>query len=539
MIRDELSRALEILGDRLPDGDLVLLVRRAFGDRGVTFIRGDVERVTGHPASAFEASTERWLEIVHPEDRQTLREQLQRSRDTDETRIEYRVVDPRGGVRWLRERLKVIRTGPGAPPEVVGILRDITFERTARSRISGLEKELRRSRRMEAVGSMTSGIAHDFNNLLTVILASADLLRHDESIPDEAMEDVRVLREAAHRGAELVQQILRFASERRKSVETVRLGEIVEDLDGILEKVVGSRIEVSVELPEESWPVRAHRTHLEQIILNLASNARDAIPGSGELVVRVENHTLEGRLDAEGSTLGTGRYVRLTVRDTGTGMSPDVKSRVFEPFFSTKGESGERSGGFGLPTVLRLVRGYGGGIRVRSEEGRGSEFQIYLPVREETDAPIRGEWIGGVMDAPAPDRARILLVDGDPAVRSAMERILEREGHSVVTAGTAAEGLQAFDRVRPAFDLLVTDVVLPDRSGHDLWRAVRKRVEDLPVVFVSGYDRETMAAEGVTPTSGSAFLRKPLNPRDLRETVARIVSGTPEPGSDLSSASEG
>ncbi|MFP3949453.1 MAG: ATP-binding protein [Gemmatimonadota bacterium] len=539
MIRDELRRALEILGDRLPDGDLVLLVRRAFGDRGVTFIRGDVERVTGLPAAAFEASTDRWLQIVHPEDRLSVREQLQHSRDADETRLEYRVLDPGGGVRWLRERLKVIRTAPGAPPEVVGILRDITFERTARSRISGLEKELWRSRRMEAIGSMTTGIAHDFNNLLTVILASADLLRHESEIPDDAMEDVRVLREAALRGTELVQQILRFGSERRRSVEAVRLDELVEDLEGILERVVGSGIDLSVDLPEEAWPVRADRTHLEQILLNLASNARDAMPGSGALAIRVENHTMNDRLDTEGGTLRPGRYVRLTVRDTGTGMTPEVRDRMFEPFFSTKAEPGGRSGGFGLSTVLRLVRGYGGGIRIRSEEGQGSEFRVYLPVREREEEVVREFLLGGTVGAPDPGGARILLVDGDPAVRRAVERILEREGHTVVTAGTVKEGLQAFDRVRPPFDLLVTDVVLPDRSGHDLWRAVRRRVDDIPVVFVTGFDPETVAAEGIAPSDGSAHLTKPLNPRELRKTVERIVSGTREKGTDLSSANEG
>lgn len=333
-----------------------------------------------------------------------------------------------------------------------------------------------------------------------------------------------VVREAAHRGAQLVQQILHFVAERPRSVETVELGGLVDDLEGILEKVVGPRIRVTVERPDDSWPVQADQTHVEQILLNLASNARDAMPGGGTLTVGIENVKLEERLKAERATLRPGRFVRVSVRDTGTGMTPEVRERAFEPFFSTKGEEEDRSGGFGLSTVRRLVRGYGGGIRVDSEKGRGSEFQVYLPVREEeTDGSIRREVATGRIQEPRPGGARVLLVDADPDVRKVVQRVLERDGHSVVAVGTVREGLQAFDRVRPVFDVLVTDVILPDRSGHDLWRAATRRVESLPVIFMSALDRETAAAEGVSE-GDVQVVPKPLDPRSLREAVRSIVA---------------
>ena len=524
MIRDDLKRALEMLGDRLPDRRVVLLVRRAFGDRAVTFLRGDVESVTGHPATAFETPTEAWSEIVHPDDRDRVVERLGRLPDVDELRLEYRVVEPSGGIRWIRESLRVQRSGPETPPAVVGLLTDVTFERTVQARVSRLVEELWRSRRLESLGTMATSVAHDFNNLLTVILAASDLLRHDTDLPDDSAEDVRVIREAALRGSTLVEQILTFAARRPREAESVRPADLVTELEGILQRAVGNQVRLSVAVDEASGPVKVDPAHMEQILFNLATNARDAMSSAGSLRVTVDDEVVEEPRPVQQGRLRPGRYVRIMVEDDGPGMDQDVLNRVFEPFFTTKsGTRGSGGGGFGLPTVLRLVRGYGGAIDVRSEPGRGSCFRVYLPVREEEGAGMLDATVRGEIDPPSPGKARILVVEDDPAVRDAVRDVLERHGHAVAVAGSAREGLELFDRVRPPFDLLLADVVLPDRSGHDLWRAASRRVGVLPVIFMSGYDRQTIAREGVTDPH-LLILEKPVAPDELLEAVERALA---------------
>ncbi len=520
MIREELDRALSVLDDRLPDGDFLVLVRRAFGDRRVVLVRGDVENVAGRSAEALEGPTERWIERVHPDDRTLLRDRLERLPRVDRLRLEYRVRSGGGDVRWIREDLRVSRAGARGTPEVVGILRDVTFERTMRARVARLEKELWRSKRLEAVGAVAGGVAHDFNNLLTVILGSADLLRHEPELAESTREDVRGIREAATRGLELVRKILDFAAREPGRVAPLDPADLVGNLEEILRRVVGARVDLSIDTAGECGPVAVDRAHLEQILLNLASNAGEAMPAGGSLVVRISSETVEEERTLEVGRLDPGRYTRITVEDTGRGIAPEVRTRLFEPFISTKErQQGDRPGGFGLSTVLGVVRRYGGGIRVESELGRGSAFHVYLPEheQEETKAVSRVRARGGV-EAPDAGSARILVVDDDPGVRKVVRRMLEREGHSVATAGSAAEGVRIFDRVRPPFDLLLTDVVLPDRSGHDLWRAVERRVPGLPVVFMSGYDRDTVTGEGV-PVPDAQLLAKPVTARTLREAV--------------------
>lgn len=524
MIREELSRALQVLGDRLPGGEIVLLVRRPYGDHGVSFLAGDVEGVTGHPREAFEGSTEEWVEaVVHPADRSTVRERLRSLPDPEALRLEYRVTDPSGGVRWLREQLRVLRRDPGDPPEVVGLLSDATFERTIQQKVSRLEDELWSARKLESVGTIASSVAHDFNNLLTVVLTSTDLLRQLEDLPEESIEDVRMIRDAATRGKALVRQILAFGSRGPKRVENVPLCDLVEDLAPILRRVGGERIHFTLETPDEGWPVEVDRAHVEQILLNLVTNACEAMPAGGELRVRVEHEEVRDPAELDEGSLEPGRYVRVTVRDSGPGIDPEVRDRLFDPFVSTRRDEDREGGGFGLSTVRRLVRGYGGGVGIESEVGRGTAFHVYFPVRDvEHPGMPSPETMRGAVDPPESGCARILVVEDDPAVRRLVERILSGVGHSVAVAGNAAEGLQVFDRVRPRFDLLVTDVVLPDRSGHDLWRAASRRVRDLPVLYMSGYDHETVAREGVSDP-GERLLRKPVSRAQLLDAVDRAL----------------
>lgn len=536
MIRDDLRRALEVLGDRLPRGRVVVLVRRAFGDHAVSFIRGDVEKVTGHPAGTFEAPTREWMEIVHPADRDAVRERLDDLPGRERLRLEYRVRCPDGGVRWLREDLTVDRKAPGAPPEVVGVLTDGTVERSVQGRLSRLQAELWRARKMESVGKVAAEVAHDFNNLLTVILASCDLLRHDPGLPEEATEETRVIRESAIRGRELVSRILSFASRLPGGGSALDLSEGLAEMREILDRVAGGSVSLEIELPEgEGWPVMVDQAHAEQVVLNLVDNARDAMPAGGELAITVRHLETEERIAVKGDALEPGRWVELAVSDTGSGIADHIRERVFEPFYSTK-EEREGAGGFGLATVLRIVQGYGGGVRVETEEDRGTTFRVFFPVREAGAvagaADLQPVESGLQIEESGGDRLRILVVDDDADVRSVVERILEREGHSVAGVASAGEALRAFDRVRPSFDLLLADVVLPERSGPAVHRALARRVGDLPVVFMSGYGRERAIQEGMVDVE-AFFLQKPFPPNELLRVVREVehrLRGRDRPG---------
>jgi len=522
VIRDELRRALETVGGALPGGEVVVLMRRAFGDRGITFIRGDVEGVTGRDATCFEGPLEGWLEILHPDDREGVEERLATLPHAERLRLEYRIVQPgEGGTRWIREHLRTIRSKEGAPPEVVGLLTDVSFARTAGAKIAHLEDDLWRARRLESVGNVTTGIAHDFNNLLTVVLASTDLLRSLPEMPGEAIEDIHAIREAVGRGRRLVRQLLSFASRTPGESDGVSLGRAVRDLEAILAKTLGTKVELAIEIEAELWEVAVDRAHLEQVVFNLVVNAAEAMRGPGAVSVEVANEEVEEDLELDRGRLRSGRHLRLTVRDTGPGIAPEERARVFEPFYSTKER--ERAGGLGLATVARIVAGYGGAIRLETEVGEGTAFHLYFPVREDASHATREIQVAGSVEEPRDGGARILVVEDDPLVQSEVERILVRQGHSVVVASTAGDGLQVFDRVRPPFDLLIADVLLPDRSGPHLHRALLRRVPDLPAIFLSERGREEAAREGFESDRG-VLLDKPFDAEELLRAVAARVS---------------
>ena len=315
------------------------------------------------------------------------------------------------------------------------------------------------------------------------------------------------------RGAGFVKQILRFAANEPYTPGPVDLNRVVDDLRPILARRVGSDVELTVEQEPDLPPLYADPVQVEQVLLNLVVNASEAMSAGGHLGIRTEHVSLEQPLAAEGATLPPGSYLLLTVTDTGYGIPHSVRGRIFEPFFSTKEV---RSSGFGLSTVDRSVRGLGGAVTVDSVQQKGTAFRVYLPIR--TAAPALPEVLEPTAGVPL--RGRVLVVEDDPAVRSVTLRILSREGFAVMGVGAAREALQVFDRVRPEFDLVVCDVSLPDRSGPELIRILRNRVEALPVLYVSSYDREKVPDH----TEAVSFLEKPFTPQDLAVAVTNALA---------------
>lgn len=371
-----------------------------------------------------------------------------------------------------------------------------------------MEEQLLGARRLETVARLSAGVAHDFNNVLTIVFAEVTRLER-AGATSASLDNIR---DAADRAAALVRQLLSFGRRQLRNPERVELGEVTANLSRLLARLVGDEIEFTTERGDEPAVLDADRTELEQILLNLVTNARDAMPTGGSLVVRtgVATAALRARcpepLDAA---------VFLAVSDTGTGIDPAIRDRLFEPFVTTK-EVGKGTG-LGLATIATIVERAGGAVLVDSERGAGTTFTVVLPRAGGASASSpRAE-------PAARERARVLVVDDDALVRDAIAAIIESGGHTVTAAGTSADALDAVATATEPFDLLVTDVMMPDRPGPDLARELRERQAALRVLFLSGYPEQRLSEHGVL-APGVHFLAKPVHAAVLLETIARVLA---------------
>jgi two-component system, cell cycle sensor histidine kinase and response regulator CckA len=376
-----------------------------------------------------------------------------------------------------------------------------------------LEEQMQQSQRLESLGLLAGGVAHDFNNLLAVILNYARFAEpeiHDA----EVREDVRQIRLAATRAAELTKQLLAFSRREVIHPRVIEPNKLVADLEKLLRRTLGEDIELTTGFAAGLPPVKADPTKLEQVLLNLAVNARDAMPNGGTLRVETSAVDLEGAA-AEAEGLAPGLYVVLAVTDSGCGMSPEVAAHVFEPFFTTK-ERGKGTG-LGLATVYGIVKQAGGGIALQSERGVGTAFRVFLPASaEEADSD-------GTSVAPAGGRETILVAEDEPAVRELTRRILQTAGYSVLTAGSGDEALAVAAANGGPIQLLLTDLVMPGMSGKQLAQRFRTERPDCRVLYMSGYFDDVVAEKGVFRAE-VAFLAKPFSREDLLGRIRAVLA---------------
>ncbi|MCH7562781.1 MAG: hypothetical protein IH968_03050 [Gemmatimonadetes bacterium] len=313
------------------------------------------------------------------------------------------------------------------------MIRDITPECALRERVESLEEQLFRAQRMAALGTLASGISHDFNNLLTTVIATTQILEYELDLDAQGQQDLFTIRSAATRGGTLVRQILNFAGrEEEAGAEPIDLGTVMRSLEPILARTLGGDVHLLLDPGEDLWLVGADVALVEQIVLNLVVNAREAMRNGGRLTIRTSNARLTEPLEVDGDVLLPGRYVVLSVHDTGTGVAESIRRRVFERNVSTKKD---RGAGVGLATVRRIVRDWHGGIEVESRPGEGATFRVYLPARDSDTVSLPPE--AALEHGTEPEAVRILVVEHRPALRTLIERALTREGYSVVAVGTA------------------------------------------------------------------------------------------------------
>jgi PAS domain S-box-containing protein len=391
------------------------------------------------------------------------------------------------------------------------ILRDISEQLRT-------EAQLRQTQKMEAVGRLAGGVAHDFNNMLTAIRGHAELLLEEVGADDPMRESVEEIRLAAERSAALTRQLLAFSRKQILQPRVLNLNEVVVGMAGMLRRLIGEHIEFTTVLKHETHTVRADPGQLEQVLLNLVVNARDAMTGGGKLTIETRNVELSAESGQMHDVEFTpGRYVLLSVSDTGEGMDAETRKHLFEPFFTTKGPG--KGTGLGLPTVYGIVRQSGGYVWVYSEPGRGSTFKIYLPAVEAAEAA------GPTQTSPPPvPRATgtVLLVEDEPAVRALAARVLRRGGYTVLEAAGGEEALRIAESYEHPIDLVLTDVVMPQMGGRAMVDRLPERFRDVQVLFMSGYTDEAIVQHGVL-NPGVAFLQKPFLPDDLLRTVHRLL----------------
>jgi PAS domain S-box-containing protein len=401
----------------------------------------------------------------------------------------------------------------------VAVARDVTRERQ-------LEDQLRQSHKMEAVGMLAGGVAHDFNNILSSIILMAELTGSTPHLPAGVASDLEQIRRDAQRAGELTRQLLLFSRRQTLVPRVLDLNRVLSELVQMLERVVREDVHVRLELSPAPLFASADRGMIEQVVTNLAVNARDAMPAGGELVIRTERREIGAEAAAAIAGAKPGIYVGFRVADTGTGIPPEALPRIFEPFFTTK-ETG-RGTGLGLATVFGIVKQHHGWITARNQPGSGAEFEVFLPA---TSGPTEDPQADGSTElgSPSPGTETILVVEDEPMVRKSTRLVLERAGYQVLEAGNGPEALGLLRQWRGSVDLLITDMVMPERmSGQELARRMRTEPGPLRVLYISGYSRETAGRE-LSLGPGEAFLQKPFESLRLLDTVRRLLDGPAGP----------
>ena len=475
--------------------------------------------------------------VIHERDRPAFAAALEKARQQQADITPIDTVLPNSEERHIRFYVNAVADGAGgdATEEAAIVYAVDTTEQKA------LESQMAQSQKMQAVGQLAGGIAHDFNNVLTAIIMASDLLLTNHRPSDLSFPDIMNIKQNANRAASLVRQLLAFSRKQTLRPEVLNLTDVLADLRMLLARLVGNDIKLKIEHGRDLWPVRVDIGQFEQVVVNLAVNARDAMPGGGELAVRTRNVATDESRTLPYRELVPGDYVMVEVQDTGSGIPPDVLGKIFEPFFTTK-EVGKGTG-LGLSMVYGIVKQTGGFIFCDSEVGKGTTFRILLPrhvaeARKPADAASvqptgEAEIAGSAREAAAPAKATeaakdlsgsatVLLVEDEDAVRMGGMRALTSRGYTVHEASSGVEALEVFEQLEGKVDIVVSDVVMPEMDGPTLLGELRKRQPDIKFVFVSGYAEDAFA-RNLPEDAQFGFLPKPFSLKQLATVVKEVL----------------
>ena len=478
-------------------------------------------RLLGYePIPGGRATREMWYSRVHPEDRSHVDEAFQRAqRDHSLYNPEVRIIKAdTGEVRWLSLLGRFIYDMDGNATRLIGVGSDITERKQAAQERNKLQAQLVQAQKMESVGRLAGGVAHDFNNILTVIMGYSDILLTDLSLDDPNRESIEDIKNSGQRAVTLTSQLLAFSRKQILAPRVVNLNDIVYETEKMLRRIIGEDVLLTT-IPSPSInSVYVDPGQLGQVIINLAVNARDAMPEGGRLIVETQDAELNEEFCHQHPGSRPGRYVLLSVRDTGCGMTQEVMAQIFEPFFSTKGMG--KGTGLGLSTIYGIVKQSDGYIDVESEIGVGTCFKIYLPVVDAAVHPSAPE----EATVSSSGSETILLAEDDRDVRRIAKKILERQGYKVLESSNGQAAIALADRFDGPIDLLMTDIVMPGMNGRQLAEILTARHPGLKTLFVSGYTDDQIVRHSVMSAS-THFLNKPFSTSDLTSKVRDILEG--------------
>ncbi|HXV44800.1 MAG TPA: ATP-binding protein, partial [Anaerolineae bacterium] len=480
------------------------------GSRVNLYLSSHVETLTGYPYEKFMADWNFWPSgVVHPDDRAAAAEQSARLAVGQSSEMEYRLIRADGEIIWVRDSARVESEGDKAKI-IYGVVSDITQRKQ-------LEEQFHQSQKMEAIGRLAGGVAHDFNNLLTVINGYSELLlyRHlDGTSP--LRRYIEEIKKAGERAASLTGQLLAFSRKQVLQPQIIDLNTVVADIDKMLRRLIGEDIDLVTAPGAESGSVKADPGQIEQVIMNLVVNARDAMPHGGNLTVGTANVTLDETYTRGIVGLEPGPHVVLMVKDTGSGMDPEILSHIFEPFFTTKEK--QKGTGLGLATVYGIVTQSGGYIDVSSKVGAGTTFKVYLP---QVDQQVELSKPEQSTEAPH-GQETILLVEDEDLVRDLTRTVLLEHGYRVLEASGGSQALSISEQYQNPIDLLATDVVMPHMSGRELAERLLLLRPDIKILYMSGYTDDIIVHHGLADPS-ITFLQKPFTPAELAHKVREVL----------------
>ncbi len=507
-VLDELSRReqqMRFTFDDAPIGAAVIGL-----DGRAIRVNSELCRMTGYTREEMEGKS--FQDLTHPDDVDMTRAQYDQliQGKLDQYQMDKRYVCKDGSGLWVSLSVRLVRDRDGQPLYALAMMEDISDRREAQAALRKQEAQMRNATKMEAIGRLAGGIAHDFNNQLTVVKGYAEMLLRELDPDGSQHESVEEIRAAAQRAADLTNQLLVFGRKRALRAEMLDLNQVLREMGGPLARMLGEDIELSTIVDPDLGAVKVDRAQLQQMIVNLVVNARDAMDPPGRITIETANVSIAQHQFAECPLLSAGPYVMLSVADTGEGMDEETRRNVFEPFYTTKPQ-GEGTG-LGLAMVYGLVQSSGGHVEVESNPGEGSVFRVYLPT-------VRvGEQAGTPAEAPpktSGDGRTVLLVEDEETVRHVLVRELRMAGYTVLEAADAREAIPLGEHYTEPIDLLVTDVVMPGMKGPQLAEKLLHVRPRMQVLFISGY------SEPITLDDNRQvnLLRKPFSPAELTEAV--------------------
>lgn len=505
-----------LLCDQLINGYALMVYRRLNNPEWTMLFVSDWSRhLTGYPPEDFVSGRVTYTTLIHPEDREKVRAVIQEAAAGNRPfQMEYRITTAGKEEKWVWEQGRPGAANQDGGAVIDGLIIDITDRKK-------LERQFMQAQKMEAIGRLSGGLAHDFNNYLTAIIGYGEMLAAElpeQGLPQEWLGEIV---KAANNAAALIRQLLAFSRNQVLELEVFDVNTEIRGMRKMLQRLLGEDVRLSINLADDLDRIRADRVQVQQVIMNLAVNARDAMPNGGTLIIETVNMTLdESYAKSHDIELVPGPYVLISVSDTGCGMDPETRNRIFEPFYTTKAK--EKGTGLGLSTVYGIIKQMGGYIWVYSEPGKGTTIKIDLPAAAGADGEVVKRKTPAVQSA-IKGSETILLVEDDEMVRNLLSRVLRQYGYHILEAMDGRQAMEIAAQYEKKIHLMITDVVMPGMNGRELADALQAEKPETRVLYMSGYASSVIAHHGILDT-GMSFIQKPISPKILARKIQEVLT---------------